>query len=178
MIITVPDFKEKVTLGLNGTRGVDGDHRYRTVRIVSGKAKHLDIMYTISYAKAYREGTGLMRIIAMIAKVLCPGSLITGRDYLKEDTSCILSINLKDIQENRIRLKYEIVVCDGGRFHQAIVKNRELNDLLNQLRLPVGFSITEEFITVDMRKRKIFSENGIVTLKDIYFKGRECVLVC
>lgn len=172
----VVDFKEKVTRWINGIRN-EWDNHYRTVKIVSGDNKRLDIVYSVSYMRAIRDDATLMDKVSTVLKWISPATLITGNDYLKEDTRCILTLQTSYIMENKLKMKYDISVCNGSVIHKKVVKEMEKADLLLGLKSPIGFTISDDSIIVDFSERVAIRERGIVSIKDIIFKGSECTLL-
>lgn len=175
--IIVPDFKEKIARWINGIRMSFKDKNYRTLQLVSGETNRLDIMYSISYLKTYNNDDKFIVNIFRAAKLLMHMPMIIGRDYLKEDTICILTVNVIDVLDNIIKLKYDISVCNGSSVHKNIVRKMELADLSVGIKLPVGFSISEQYIMVDLKQRQGFVDKGIVSIKDVCFNGKECSLI-
>ncbi len=154
-----------------------GDLKGVTVNLVSGGDKRIDVLYSIAYMRTFREDTGLARIVGRIAKFFAPSSLIVPWHLLKEDTQCILTMEILSIQGNKARLKYDISICNGGKIHKAIVRKAELKFFKNGLRLPVWFSFSNQCITLDLRKCYFFSKNRIESVKDMVFaKGGKCLI--
>lgn len=104
---------------------------YRTVNIVSGWGNEYNIVYSISNERVVREDAKFQANVARLLKVLVPGPLITGIDYLKEDARCILSLNVLEISGNLIKFEYDISVCNGSSIDKKRIRNSELYKMSN-----------------------------------------------
>ena len=170
LTISKDDYRRKISTWLNTHDIIKGEISDRTrinVDIVTRDDKHIDITYSLPRMRTYREGTGFARTVAMVFKILCPVPLITGLDYLKEGTLCTIGLDILYIQNNVVKLKFELEVCNGGRIHRAMVKQIELAEL--ESYLPRGFSISGSNLEVDMRLRPLFMENCVRNIRDVKF---------
>lgn len=177
-IITIPDLKDKVSEWINGIR-TEGNKYFRKVIFASGNntdTKRLTIMYSIAYSRAYRKDARLSVNITRVIKFFCP-ILITPDDLLKEDTYCLLYLNLSYIKDNILFFKYDIAVSNGSFLHKKIVRNMELADFTLKTKLPVGFSISDTYLSIDLKKCPQTLKIDNINIKDIQFKDYKCELI-
>lgn len=167
-IITIPNIKQHFSELINSS--------LRQVRLVYCDKDRIDILYAISHIRTYREGVGPRKALAMIIKLLCPVPVITGLDSLMEDTKCFLTLKVHSIHNNCVNFTYEISVANGSELHKRKVKKIEEVVFRNKTYMPRGFSKTDNFITLNLKKSNLVPINSTTEIKKISFKGDECSL--
>ena len=166
--IEIPNFQDYLEQLIGGS--------HRTIKLVSGRANELDIVYSLSNERVIAEENRSKTTVARILRVLVPGTLITGMDNLKEDTSCILSVNLVSVYSSQIIFNFEISVCNGSNMHKSRIRESEMQRISNRLSNINGFSVSKSSLSINIEKSCIYKDYNIKNLKDISFTGKKCVM--
>lgn len=148
----------------------------RTIGLVSMRTNGFDVLYRIANRRVIRDDATMTAKVARVLKLLVAGPLIINWDYLKEDTMCILEVNMLGIYDNHIKLSFDISVCNGSNSYKSIVRVEEIQRISNRLSNIESFTVSESIISVDVENCEICREYNITTIKTVNFAENKCIL--
>lgn len=148
----------------------------RTLSLVSEETNKLYIMYHLNDEKVYRDDARGMVTLARALKVLIPGPFIAGLDYLKEDVSCILTVEVMSVCNNIIKLDYDISVCNGSSIDKIRIRKDELQRISNRLSFIEGFTTQSSILNICIDKCVLCKGNNITKIDKISFARNKCII--
>ena len=177
--IIINNIRLKLSSWVNGTKTEDYKY-FRHFYYVEGGNMAFKATYSISYTKVRsdderRRGV-LMRVLKTGVKVITGMPLLTPYVEATHDTFCNLLIEVISLDEEKIKLKYEISVGNGSFFHKKYVQSCESTGILHNLRHVDGVSISEPYITIDVNRFLDLGRNSLSSLKGIEIKDHDLIL--
>lgn len=148
----------------------------RTLDLVWEETNKLDIMYHLNDEKVYRDDARGMVTFARFLKVLMPVPFIAGLDHLKEDASCILSVEVISVYNNIIKLNYDISVCNGSSIDKNRIRKAELKRISNRLSFIDGFTIQSSTLNICIDKCVLCDGKNITKIDKISFARNKCII--